>query len=163
MSVLAALWNAFRRGRTERGASDRAVRSQFTLPVTTLGDSGSEEPATAAREAEGLQGAAGAAPHVVAPPPPGTHPVWDALRTVIDPEVGLDIVTMGLVFDVGTEGGVATVTYTLTTPGCPMKDILTRSIHAAVTDLPGVARVDPVLVWEPRWHPGMIQDPATLE
>lgn len=97
------------------------------------------------------------------PPPAGSDPVWDALRTVIDPEVGLDIVTMGLVFDVEVEDDAVTVVHTLTTPGCPMESLLARSIHAAVEAVSGVARVQPLLVWEPRWHPGMIHETEGTE
>lgn len=82
----------------------------------------------------------------------------EALRAVIDPEIGLDIVTLGLVYDVEIDDGNAIITYTLTTPGCPLEAYITGSIRAVAFAQPGIDEVTPRLVWEPRWTPEAIRD-----
>ena len=93
----------------------------------------------------------------VAPTP---DDVRSALKQVIDPEVGVDIVSLGLVYGVEVDGGTVTVTFTLTTPGCPLRSVMTSGVSATVYALPGVDHVNANLVWEPRWHPGMIEKGA---
>jgi len=86
--------------------------------------------------------------------------LWTALATVIDPELGLDIVTLGLVYGVELDGASAAITYTLTTPGCPMERVITDGVRAAALAVEGIQRVDTHIVWEPAWHPGMIAPSA---
>lgn len=83
-----------------------------------------------------------------------------ALRSVIDPEIGLDVVTLGLVYEIGVDEDLVVVRHTLTTRGCPMERVIRHGIAAAASRVPGVGRVETELVWEPEWNPGMIEDDA---
>ncbi|NNN02195.1 MAG: metal-sulfur cluster assembly factor [Acidimicrobiaceae bacterium] len=87
---------------------------------------------------------------------------WDALRGVIDPELGLDIVSLGLVYDVRTEGGTVVVDMTLTTPGCPASESMSLMAHYAVTqaDERDGGVVDVRIVWDPPWSTQMIDKVA---
>lgn len=82
--------------------------------------------------------------------------IWTALATVLDPELGLDIVTLGLVYGVDLDGSTARITHTLTTSGCPMERVITDGVRSAVSAVEGIDRVDTCIVWEPAWHPRMI-------
>lgn len=84
---------------------------------------------------------------------------WAALQQVIDPEVGIDIVELGLIYDLGihegAEGAVADVTMTLTTPGCPLHDVLADGVERALLDA-GAVRADVEVVFDPPWDPSRI-------
>jgi metal-sulfur cluster biosynthetic enzyme len=82
--------------------------------------------------------------------------VRDALHRVLDPELGLDIVDLGLVYGVEVIGTRVFVTMTLTTPLCPINELLTASVDDAVRALPGVTDVRVDLVWTPPWSPDMV-------
>lgn len=74
-----------------------------------------------------------------------------ALTTVYDPEFGISVEDMGLIYEVRISGDHVTIAMTLTTQFCPAGGMLTEGVRAAVTALPGVRSVDVELVWEPGW------------
>ncbi|MDR1522269.1 MAG: metal-sulfur cluster assembly factor [Streptococcaceae bacterium] len=74
-----------------------------------------------------------------------------ALETVIDPELGIDIVNLGLIYEVKFEDGKTFVKMTLTTIGCPMADVLIDQIHKTLEELDEVYEVKVQLVWQPAW------------
>jgi len=75
-----------------------------------------------------------------------------ALENVIDPELGIDIVNLGLVYDVEIdEEGVATVTMTLTSMGCPMGPVIVDQVNTALGELPEVKSTNVNIVWNPPW------------
>jgi metal-sulfur cluster biosynthetic enzyme len=81
-----------------------------------------------------------------------SDPIWKALETVIDPEMYISIIDLGLVYDVrvDTDGGVL-ITMTLTTIGCPLFPVIERDIHAAVYALDYIKTVDVKVVFDPPW------------
>jgi metal-sulfur cluster biosynthetic enzyme len=86
----------------------------------------------------------------------------DALRAVYDPELGLDIVSLGLVYGIYDEDGRVVVEMTLTTPGCPVSDMLPAEASAAVGAAVGPLglRSEVRLVWDPPWTPARLSDGA---
>ena len=87
--------------------------------------------------------------------------VLQALRQVIDPELRVNIVDLGLVYNAGMHGGIVQVAVTLTTPGCPLAGHITKMAEAAIwKSVPGVQSVNLKLVWSPPWRPTMMTDEA---
>ena len=86
--------------------------------------------------------------------------VTDALRDVIDPELGLDFVELGLIYDVAVEGPTVRVTYTLTSPGCPIGPQVSEQIEEFVGELDGVEEVHPVMTFSPPWTPERMSEDA---
>lgn len=82
--------------------------------------------------------------------------VREALKGVIDPELGLNIVDLGLIYDVEVEDGQATVTMTLTSPGCPAGGMIMSGAQEAARGTEGVEDADVRLVWKPFWTPDRI-------
>ncbi len=80
--------------------------------------------------------------------------IMERLKDVFDPEIQMSIVELGLVYDVQIEDdGTVIVTYTLTSPGCPLGPVIDGQIQDALMDLPGVKRVEPRLTFSPPWDP----------
>ena len=89
--------------------------------------------------------------------------VLDALRLVIDPEIGMNIVDLGLIYDVALEGSRVRVTMTLTTAGCPMGESIRGGAELALLHLEAVTEAQVELVFDPPWHPGMINQSTPQE
>ena len=86
---------------------------------------------------------------------------WGALRGVYDPELYLDVVSLGLVYDVRDENGAVVVEMTMTTRGCPASEVLPEMARVAITDaVDGGVEVDVRVVWDPPWSPAMIDEDA---
>ncbi|QWT18455.1 putative Fe-S cluster assembly protein SufT [Bacillus sp. NP157] len=93
--------------------------------------------------------------------------VWDQLRTCFDPEIPVNVVELGLVYDVSLESTEGTrkayVKMTLTAPGCGMGDILVDDVRTKLELIPTVAEADVDLVFDPPWNQTMMSDAAKLE
>ncbi|MDA8346249.1 MAG: metal-sulfur cluster assembly factor [Thermaerobacter sp.] len=88
----------------------------------------------------------------------------EALRKVIDPELGVDIVSLGLLYNVEiADEGAVSVMLTLTTPGCPLHSIIGRQIEQVMLPLPGISDVKVQLTFSPPWDPRMMNDEAREE
>ena len=86
--------------------------------------------------------------------------VFDALRVVEDPELGMDIVELGLLYDAEVEGDKVHITYSLTSMGCPVGPLIEQQIMEVVAAMPGVEEVEAELVWSPPWTPEKMSDDA---
>ncbi len=86
--------------------------------------------------------------------------VTDALRDVIDPELGLDFVELGLIYEVEVQDGNVRVTYTLTSPGCPIGPQVSEQIEEFVSELDGVVEVEPTMTFSPPWTPERMSEDA---
>jgi metal-sulfur cluster biosynthetic enzyme len=84
---------------------------------------------------------------------PSDAAIWEALRQVIDPELGLNIVDLGLIREVQVAGTQLEVRMTVTTPGCPMEQSLTFGIETVLLSLEGVTGVQVEVVHQPPWTP----------
>jgi len=91
---------------------------------------------------------------------PTVDDVQDALTNVIDPELGLDFVELGLIYGVEIEAGDVFVTFTLTSPGCPIGPQVSEQIEEFVSELDGVTAVYPKMTFTPPWTPDLMSEEA---
>ena len=91
---------------------------------------------------------------------PDRDDVWEALENVIDPELGLDFVSLGLVYDVELEGNDVHITFTLTSPGCPIGPQVTEQMKEYVSEVEGVEKVLPKMIFSPPWSPEKMSEDA---
>lgn len=82
--------------------------------------------------------------------------VTAALRNVLDPELGMSVVELGLVYGTEIEGGRVSITMTLTAPGCPIHDAMADWVRQAVMKIPGVSEVEVTITFDPPWTPDRI-------
>ena len=91
------------------------------------------------------------------PDAPAREQVLAALGGVLDPELGLSVVELGLVYGIDIVDGAVAITMTLTAPGCPVHDVMPAWIREAVSAVPGVRSVDVRITFDPPWTPERIQ------
>ena len=91
---------------------------------------------------------------------PTKEEVVDALRAVEDPELGMDIVELGLLYDVEVEGPKVKVIHTLTSMGCPVGPMIQENIDQIARSMPEVEDVEVELTWDPPWSPDKMSDDA---
>ena len=90
--------------------------------------------------------------------------VVDALKSIYDPEIPVDIYELGLIYDVAiSDDGDAVVTMTLTTPHCPVAESMPAEVEMRVLSVPGIRDAEVKLVWDPPWEPSKMSDEARLE
>lgn len=86
--------------------------------------------------------------------------VIDVLHEVIDPELGYNIVDLGMIYGVQEDSGQVSITMTMTTPGCPAQDFIVSGVLQCVNAVDGVEDTNVNVVWEPRWDPARMSPAA---
>ena len=91
---------------------------------------------------------------------PSVDEVEEALTNVIDPELGLDFVELGLVYEIEVDGSDVNITFTLTSPGCPIGPQVSDQMKEFVSELDGVENVHPNMTFSPPWTPDLMSEDA---
>ena len=84
--------------------------------------------------------------------------VLDMLKTVVDPEIGINIVDLGLIYKIDIQGDIVNIDMTLTIPGCPLANMITQVAKQRVEMLDEVKQANVNLVWDPPWNPSMASE-----
>ncbi len=92
--------------------------------------------------------------------PPVRKQIADILRHVDDPELGINIVDLGLVYDLRVKDGDLTIKLTMTTPACPLSDYITQNIRRVIDQVAQIDRAHTDIVWAPSWSPQMMAPSA---
>ncbi len=95
--------------------------------------------------------------------PPNAADIWDVLRSIPDPEFGINLVDLGLIYSVACRNGNIDVVMTLTTPTCPSGGWIHEGVSASLTRLPGVLSVNVAMVFDPVWSPDMLSAAARAQ
>lgn len=89
--------------------------------------------------------------------------IVEAVKTIFDPEIPVNIYELGLIYDIDIQdGGAVQVKMTLTSPGCPVAGSLPGEVQSKIEGVPGVSSVNVELVWDPAWNPSMMSEAARL-
>lgn len=133
--------------------------------VETAPEVAKAAPVGAGRQPDYLEGFLTARPAATAEAPGGElyESVIEALRSIFDPEIPVNIYDLGLIYGVEVDEGHAVVTMTLTTPHCPVAETMPGEVEMRVMSVPGIATAEVNLVWDPAWDPGKMSDEAKLE
>jgi metal-sulfur cluster biosynthetic enzyme len=91
---------------------------------------------------------------------PSVDDVEEALTNVIDPELGLDFVELGLVYTIEVDGPKVDITFTLTSPGCPIGPQVSDQMKEFVGELEGIEEVNPHMTFDPAWTPDLMSEDA---
>jgi FeS assembly SUF system protein len=103
-------------------------------------------------------------PVSASPSPDLEEQIVEALKTVFDPEIPVNIYELGLIYDLElVPEGQVKIKMTLTSPGCPVAVSLPIEVKSKVENVPGVAGADVELVWDPAWNPSMMTEAARLQ
>ena len=94
------------------------------------------------------------------PQTPDVRQIYDALREVYDPEIPVNLVDLGLIYDVKIIDDWVGVKMTLTTPGCGMGAMISQNVRERVLQIPGVKDADVRIVWQPAWTPARMSESA---
>lgn len=92
-----------------------------------------------------------------------TGRIWKALEKVVDPELGVDLAGLGLIYGIKEKEGEVRIRMSLTSMGCPLFEVMEEKIKKEVKKVKGVKKVEVELVWDPPWHPGLMSEKVKAE